>query len=82
METTKVSNKRDDLVSQIVETFNAREDFKRFQNICKKYPLTLVLRAYAEAKSIPQSRIRKSRSALFFYLLKKYAHERKSYPRH
>lgn len=40
----------------------------------QKYPEQAIERALREAKSIPAERIKKSRAALFFYLVKKYAH--------
>lgn len=43
---------------------------------CKKYPLAVVYRAFAEAKSYPPEKIKKNRPAIFFYLIKRYSNER------
>ena len=52
------------------------KDFKnmfRFIDLAKKYPESLLRRALSEAKEIPDDKIRKSRTALFNYLLARYA---------
>lgn len=82
MERTKLTTKRDYLAQLIAQTFNVEADIKRYQNVCRKYALRVVWRAFAEAKSVPASQIKKSRPALFFYLLKKYSHEQKNHSRH
>jgi hypothetical protein len=63
------------LAFTIAETFNDLGRIKLYLNYCKKYPLALIQRAFAEAKSFPEERIKKSRAAIFFYLLKTYAHQ-------
>jgi hypothetical protein len=67
--------KREYLAFTIAETFNDVGQIKLYTNYCKKYPLILIQRAFAEAKSFPEERIKKSRAAIFFYLLKTYAHQ-------
>ncbi len=61
----------------IANAFNDAGRAALYERCCKKHPRSLVYRAYAEAKATPDSQIRKSRPALFFYLIKKYSHERK-----
>jgi len=68
--------KREHIALTIAETFNDTGQVKLYTNYCKKYPLAVILRAFAEAKSFPQERIKKSRAAIFFYLVKTYAHKR------
>ncbi|OLE55411.1 MAG: hypothetical protein AUG51_02840 [Acidobacteria bacterium 13_1_20CM_3_53_8] len=70
------SSKRELLAQTIAQEFKDLEHVTRYLQCCKKYPHFIVYRAYAEAKAMPTEQIRKSRQALFFYLLKKYAHER------
>lgn len=70
-----VKTKREYLAYMIAETFNDVDQIKLYTNYCKKYPLMLIQRAFAEAKSFPEERIKKSRAAIFFYLIKTYVHQ-------
>jgi hypothetical protein len=70
-------NRQEYLASTIAETFNDQDHLSLYLNVCKRYSLTVVLKAFAEAKSMPQASIKKSRIALFFYLTKLYANQRK-----
>jgi hypothetical protein len=76
MKTAK-SSKRELLAHTIAQDFNDLEHLTNYLRCCKKYPQYLIYRAYAEAKALPEARIRKSRPAIFYYLINKYAHERK-----
>jgi hypothetical protein len=71
----KVS-KREFLAQTIAQEFNDVDNLIVYRRCLKKYPLHIVYRAYAESKAVPAEQIRKSHKALFFYLNKKYAHER------
>lgn len=75
-------SKRAYIADTIAETFNDREHLSLYVNACKKYGLTIVFRAFAEAKATPEWQIKKSRIALFFYLIKLYADQRKQNVRH
>lgn len=72
--------KREYLARTIAQSLNDPDRISLYLQYCKKYPLALIFRALAEAKSFPQEKIKKSRAALFFYLIKKYAHEQKQNP--
>ncbi len=74
---TSPQNNQELLAHTISETFNDQEHLSLYLNCCKKYPLNILYRAYAEAKAVPPERVRKSRAAIFFYLIKRYSHERK-----
>jgi hypothetical protein len=74
-------NRREYLAAHIAETFNDREHLTLYLNVCQRYSLVVVLKAFAEAKSIPQASIKKSRIALFFYLTNVYANQIKTYQR-
>ena len=67
--------KREHIALTIAEAFNDLGQIKLYTNYCKKYPLAVIQRAFAEARSFPKDRIRKSRAAIFFYLVKTYAHK-------
>jgi len=70
----KSFTKREDLAYVIAESFNDRDQIKLYLTYCKKYPLNTIYRAFSEAKNYPEEKIKKSRAAIFFYLLKTYAH--------
>ena len=75
MDNFKPTTKREMLAQTIAEEFQDEAHLNRYLICVKKYSLALVYRAFAEAKAIPEQQIKKSRSALFFYLVKKHAHE-------
>lgn len=77
MEKSPHQSKRELFAHTIAQELDDPEHVSLYRQYCKKYPLAIIYRAYAEAKSIPPEQIRKSRAAIFFYLIKKYAHERK-----
>ena len=74
--------KREHLAFMIADAFNDLGQIKLYVTYCKKHPLTVIHRAFAEAKSYPEARIKKSRAAIFFYLLKTYAHQKNEDTRH
>lgn len=48
---------------------------------CRKYSEQLIYKALGAAKAVPAAKIKKSRAALFFYLVKQYAHHTHDNPR-
>ena len=82
MDNSPRQSKRELFAQTIAQECNNPEHVQRYLQCCKKHPLAIVYRAYAEARAVPLERIKKSRQALFFYLIKKYAHERKLNSRH
>jgi hypothetical protein len=67
--------KREHLAFMIADAFNDLGQINLYVTYCKKHPLTIIHRAFSETKSYPEARIKKSRAAIFFYLLKTYAHK-------
>lgn len=67
--------KENPLARQIAETFQDLNCLHSYIVCCRKYSPAIVMKAYQDAKSFPQARIKKSRAALFFYLVKHYAHQ-------
>lgn len=68
-------NKKEVLALEIAEALGDREGLALYLSYCKRYPESVILRAYGEAKEVPFRSIRKSRGALFTYLVQKYAAE-------
>ncbi|HYE72503.1 MAG TPA: hypothetical protein VEF04_04195 [Blastocatellia bacterium] len=62
------------LAAQLVKVLNAPEESVRMFQICQKYPHPIIYRALRLAQTVPEAKIRKSRLALFVYLVKHYAH--------
>lgn len=62
------------LAQMIADSFGEPEKLALYLTCCRKYPLDVVERAYADARSVPEAEIKKSRAAVFFYLVKTYAH--------
>ena len=71
---SNVITKQKHLAYMIAESFNDLGQVRLYINYCKKYPLHIIHRAFSEAKGFPEEKIKKSRAAIFFYLIKTYAH--------
>ena len=52
------------------------ENLALYISYCKKYPESLIRKTLAEVKEIPDKKIRKSRGALFNYLIQKNGRQR------
>ena len=63
------------LAEEIARAFNDVEGIGLYLDYCRRYPETIIRRAYGEVKELPDSAIRRSRGALFNYLVQKYANE-------
>ena len=75
-------SKEDLLALEISEVFGDRKLLPLLVFYCKKYPESIIRRAFSETKQIPKEKIKKSKIALFIYLLhKNYAQEFKSSPK-
>jgi DNA replicative helicase MCM subunit Mcm2 (Cdc46/Mcm family) len=63
------------LASELAEALDDRESLSLYVSYARTYPAPLLKRALAEALSVPVEKIRKSRGALFTYLVRKYANK-------
>lgn len=66
---------REELALRIAEALNDRKGLGLYLSYCRKYSRPVIWKAFATAKEIPPDKIRKTRGALFTYLVKKYAQE-------
>lgn len=64
---------QDEFANQLAEDFGEPEEVALFRAMFKRYSEALLRRAHAEVMSIPAERIRKSKAAIFFYLVRKFA---------
>ena len=67
---------RDELAHQIAKTFGDEVHLPMYHFFTRKYGEELVTKAFEEAKSVPSEKIKKSRPALFIFLLRKYAKQK------
>ncbi len=67
----KETEKRDELAGEIAVAFREEEQIKLYQHVCSQHDYTAIKKAFDDTMKVPSDRIKKSRSALFFYLLKK-----------
>ena len=63
------------LALEVAEVFNDRKNLRQYMFYCRKYPESLIRRALVEVNETPCSRIKKSRAALFKYLIRVYAEQ-------
>jgi len=65
---------RNELLAQdLVRELNDYKNLPLYLYYCRKYPEPLIRKALGEVKETPPERIKKSKAALFIYLIKKYA---------
>lgn len=65
--------KADHLALKIARTFKEEHKLPLYRVCCENFDEETVKRAFAEVMAVPDDKIKKSRTALFAYLLKKYA---------
>lgn len=65
----------DALALQIAQSFGDERRLPLYRKVCGAYDRSLVYRAYREALEIPAERVKKSRRAIFLYILHDYANE-------
>ncbi len=62
-------------VRKLVDALGEQEGMEALAAALELYPDPVVKRALAGALAVPEGKIRRSRTALFLYLLKRHAHE-------
>ena len=61
------------LAAHIAIALDDRDNYSIYRRLASKYPEELLRKVLAEVRKVPQEKIRKSRGALFTYLVKRYA---------
>jgi hypothetical protein len=64
------------IARKIAVALKDNANYRLYLAYCQKYPLEVIWRAFAEVQQVPYERIRKSKGALFNYLVQKYAKEK------
>jgi len=72
----KPKSRKEVLALEIAESLNDRKNLGLYLSYIKRYPETVVWKAYGEVKEKPFGEIKKSKGALFTYLVQKYAKEK------
>ena len=62
----------DALALEIAKGFNDEKRLPLYRQICSGHSQSLVYRAFKETMNLPLHKIKKSRRALFIFLIKKY----------
>ncbi len=66
----------DILAREICQSFDDQENLALYQSYIRKYPREIIEKAFKEALKLPSKKIKKTRGALFTYLVKYYAEEK------
>ena len=69
----KPKTRKELLAVDLARELNDEKSFPLYLYYAKKYPESVIRRVLGEVKETPPERIKKSRAALFNYLIKKYA---------
>lgn len=67
------------LAADLAEGLDDKPNLGFYLSVCRKYPEEVLRKIHGRVKEIPSSKIRKSKGALFNYLIQKYD---KNHPRH
>ena len=67
--------KEEQLALEVAQTLSDENSFYHYVQLCQKYPENLIRQILEEVQAVPAHQIRKSRGALFTFLVKKKSHE-------
>ena len=67
------SKTKKDMAAEIARNFGEENRLFVYEYVFQNINEAIIKKAYGEAIKVPDEKIRKTRSALFFYLLNKYA---------
>lgn len=68
----------DRFVDRLVRALGAQDERRAYRTFCARYSRPILEAALRRVEEIPENRIRRSRGALFTYLVKSFAREKKS----
>ncbi len=60
------------LAMDLAEGLDDKANLRFYFSVCRKYPESFLRRIYSEVKEVPLNKIKKSKGALFNYLVQKY----------
>ena len=68
------------LAFQVAEGLGDVKNLRLYESYCKRYPTEIILTAYVRAREVSPDKIKKSRGALFNFLVQKYGGKNKNNP--
>ena len=74
-QTRSIERNQAPVAHHIARAFDDLDRLHNYVVCCQKYPLAVVWKAFKDAQNVPEAKIKKSRAAIFFYLVKQYAHQ-------
>lgn len=72
-ESDPTNKSADELARSIAEEFGDLDNLPTYQMLCRKYSEEIIRKACKHTLSVPPDKVKRSRLALFIYLVKKYA---------
>jgi hypothetical protein len=66
---------RDLLALEICRAFKDKENLPLYLNYVKRYPIEIIQKAFEETQKMPLNKIKKTKGALFTYLVKYYGND-------
>ncbi|MFA5393972.1 MAG: hypothetical protein WC081_06195 [Candidatus Ratteibacteria bacterium] len=75
-ENVSLFTKNELLAMEISNGLNDKESLRAYLSLCRKYPEPFLRKVYKEVKELPIEKIKKSRGALFTYLIQKLCKEK------
>lgn len=69
--------KSDEFAAHIARTFKDEARTATYKAYCRNFPLEVVRQAFDRVKAVPSERVKRSRLALFIYLLKTHEDNKK-----
>jgi hypothetical protein len=74
METKKANPaSKDELAAEIANAFGEEQRIDLYRRVFDRHAEATIMKAFDHVVKLPAEKIKKSKSALFFYLLNKYA---------
>ena len=70
-----VTSRSELFAEELALSLNDRASLQLYESFAQRYPESFLRRILNEVLEVPAERIKKSRGALFTYLLKKYANQ-------
>ena len=69
------------LAFQVADGLGDVKNLRLYESYCKRYPTEIILTAYVRAREVSPDKIKKSRGALFNFLVQKYGGKNKNQPK-
>ncbi|PIZ82103.1 MAG: hypothetical protein COY02_00690 [Parcubacteria group bacterium CG_4_10_14_0_2_um_filter_41_6] len=78
MEPTADPSEEERLAFQVADGLEDVKNLRLYESYCRRYPAEVILAAYVRAREVSPDKIKKSRGALFNFLVQKYGGQNKN----